>query len=362
VLWRTLDLESIKLKIAGRLEPSICVNCSMRTQPKILFVLKKRFAYGEARVSFGLVNSCRFVVNALRELGIEAEIAEVIDGNGIDREVFNYKPTHCFIEALWATPAKMGELVGLHPSVKWFIRIHSNTPFLSLEGVAFDWILQYSHIPNVQIAANNLRLATDLACLDLAAVYAPNVYLPNEELLPPVSRDKTLRIGCFGAIRPFKNVAEQALAAITFANAIGKKLSFCVNANKFETVGEPILRNLRSIFKATEHQLIEFDWSNHQEFVSLVRSMDLGLQVSFTETYNIVAADFAANDIPVIGSTEIEWMSSYYQAKTTDVVDIVKKLEFAWNARRIKFQRVNRWGLEKANVAALAAWLRLINL
>src|SRR5277367_14241 len=99
----------------------------------ILFLLKKRSQYG----SYGLINSCRFIVHALKEHGIKAEHETVTDANEIDKVVTELRPSIVIIEALWVTPVKLEELVKLHSKVKWIVRIHSHTPFLASEGIAF---------------------------------------------------------------------------------------------------------------------------------------------------------------------------------------------------------------------------------
>ena len=49
-------------------------------------------------------------------------------------------------------------------------------------------------------------------------------------------------------------------------------------------------KNLESLFARGKHALITHRWSPHDEFIEVVRQMDLGLQVSLSESYNIVAA------------------------------------------------------------------------
>lgn len=43
--------------------------------------------------------------------------------------------------------------------------------------------------------------------------------------------------------------------------------------------------------------------------------MDIGLQVSFSETFNIVGADIISQGVPLVGSIEIPWMDSTYTAR-----------------------------------------------
>jgi hypothetical protein len=324
---------------------------------KLLFILKKRSKYG---VSYGLVNSCHFIQDALSQYGIESKVVEVVDNNDIDKEVTQFQPTHVLIEALWVVPSKFDTLIKLHPKVKWIVRLHSQVPFLGTEGVAFEWLRGYHELTKkhktFSIASNNSRFVEDIrGSLGYDLQYLPNIYL-GEKMKKKFIEDDSVHIGCFGAIRPFKNHLEQALGAMNFANRVGKRLHFHINASRFENVGDAILKNLRSMFDGSPYHLVEHDWVTHEQFLDLVRQMDLGLQVSFTETFNIVAADFVVNNIPVVGSPEIDWLFAAYQANPTDSFDISDRLLFAWKMRKFNFQYFNQYGLDKFNYQAIKVW------
>ena len=343
----------------------------MSHKKKILFVCKQRPAsYG---ASYGLLNSCRFLVNALENLGVEAKLVEVIDNNAIDKEVHQYKPTHVFIEALWVVPEKFDVLIPLHPKVQWHVRLHSNTPFIANEGVAMDWIKKYALLQKkysqFHIAPNSIRMATDLKqSLGLDTVYAPNIYVPHKGVAgydhkTPVDKNPSvLDIGCFGAIRPLKNQLIQAMAAMTFANELGKTLHFHINHTRVETHGENVHKNLVALFEGTKHKLITHDWMSHESFCQLIRKMDYGLQASFSETFNIVAADFAHLKVPIVGSEEIEWMSWLYQADPTDINSIITHLWIAKLGKSFGLHNLNTFGLNWYNSTATAAWVELLNL
>ena len=148
---------------------------------KILFICKKRKSSGPGPytnlLSSGLLNSATFVNNMLEKNGIESKIVEVIDNNGIDREVHDFKPTHVIIEALWVVPSKFEVLQKLHPTVKWIIRLHSETPFLANEGIAMEWIYEYMKYDNVIISVNSKRIMKELnAILPKPVLYLPNFY------------------------------------------------------------------------------------------------------------------------------------------------------------------------------------------
>jgi hypothetical protein len=60
--------------------------------------------------------------------------------------------------------------------------------------------------------------------------------------------------------------------------------------------------------------------------------MDINMQVSFSETYNIVAADSIAAGVPVVSSTEITFVPKECQASFTDSSDIMSKLRYVYEA------------------------------
>jgi hypothetical protein len=333
---------------------------------RILFIGKKRsYNYG---ASYGLYNSCLFLANALRQLDVECKVVMVNDNNDIDREVHHYKPTHVFLEAIWVVPEKLNELIPRHKKVQWFVRLHSNTPFLSGEGNAIDWIKRYDAVrrkhKQFHIAGNALKLINDFSkSLQIPMVYAPNIYCPDVHRKPDVQqhhRDDVIKIGGFGSLRHLKNQLIQAMAAMAFADELGRKLEFHINHSPIEVQGEPIYKNLINLFKDSPHKLVIHKWCVHEDFLKLVKSMDLGMQVSMSETFNIIAADFVYLDVPVVASNEVTWMNNLYKAECTDLNDIVAHLWLAWAGRSINLQRCNTWGLQDYNSNSLIAWDKLL--
>lgn len=339
---------------------------------KVLFICKQRpMSYG---LSYGLLNSCRFLCNALHHIGVHANLVEVPDNNFIDREISRYKPTHVFIEALWVVPEKFEVLIPLHPTVQWHVRIHSNIPFIANEGIAIDWLVKYANIqkkyPQFHISPNSPKMVRDLEkTFDIDTVYSPNVYHPQESRCvsarksPIDKHPDVFDIGCFGAIRPLKNQLQQAMAAIAFANQMGKTLRFHMNNARVENNGDNVHKNLIALFKCNpKHKLVSHGWMDHEDFIDVVKRMDLGLQVSFSETFNIVAADFVNSKIPLVGSHEIEWLNVLYKANPTDLDSIVSHMCVAWQGRSINLHAVNNIGLTHHNTEATNEWKKLLHI
>ena len=101
-------------------------------------------------------------------------------------------------------------------------------------------------------------------------------------------------------------------------------------------------------------------WMPWEEFFSVVKGMDIGMQVSFSETFNIVAADFVWADVPVVVSPDIEWLPDIIKADPTDVDDIAGKLSLVYRFRRTHFHAINRIALAKSSKDAVVAWLRAL--
>ena len=339
-------------------------------KPKVLFICKQRPArYG---ASYGLLNSCRFLCNALHSMGVEAKVVEVIDNNFIDREVHKYKPTHVFIEALWVVPEKFDVLIPLHPNIQWHVRLHSNTPFIANEGMAIPWIKKYLELqekyPQFHLAPNADKMVNDIhQTFGAYTVYTPNIYQPhaNPEIGEhhiPVDKDpNVLEIGCFGAIRPMKNQLIQAMAAIAFADELNKTLHFHINHSRQEQNGDNAFKNMVALFEGSKHKIVMHDWLDHHEFIHLVRKMDLGLQVSFSETFNIVAADFVHAKVPIVGSDEITWLNMMFKSKQTSLDNIVSHLWIAYLGKKIRLHLLNNIGLEEWNDHARKVWKAYLN-
>lgn len=305
---------------------------------KLLFILKQREAnWGsyESKES-GLSNSVRFVTDMLSREGVDAVVEQAIDNNCIDRLVTKHRPTHVIIEAFWVVPEKFDVLIPLHRDVQWIVRNHSETPFLANEGIAFGWVAEYLK-RGVEVMCNSPRAVVDMVAYASACNQRTNLitYGPNVYPIPSIKRmdilkdfdDEVINIGCFGAVRPLKNHMEQAVAAMLFADSVGKKLRFHINGSRIEGKGDPILKNIQEGFSHSHHELVEHNWLNHENFLKVLEhEIDIAMQVSFTETFNIVAADAMSLGKPIVSSSEIPWLGDYSHVNPTNLMDIVQML------------------------------------
>jgi hypothetical protein len=353
---------------------------------RVLFVLKYReapyenngYSWGDSDgmgkpLHSGLYNSARMVMQMLNDQGIaDAKLVHVPDNNKIHKEIVEFQATHVVIEAFWVVPEKFEELHRVCPDVKFYIRNHSELPFLSNEGMAFDWIIRYVLTPNVYISSNAPRATGEIrkllehaypgtAGVRTLTPYLPNYYPLPEHIYRPSTwhRSKVLNVGCFGAVRPLKNHIVQAAAAIKAAEKLKKNLRFHINAGRVEMNGSPILKNLRQLFeKFPSHELIEVPWMVHDDFKAYIRqNIDLVAQCNFSETFNIVSADALSIGVPIVTSKEIAWSSELSRAdpnSSTDIADVMVRV--LWIKKNFPYFNLGVSGLKKYNQDSICHW------
>lgn len=297
--------------------------------------------YSIQKYNSGVYLSAKFLSDMLNQQGISSSLEKAIDNNCIDRIITETKAKIVIIEAYWVVPEKFEELLPLHPNTIFIIRNHSAMPFISEEGIIIDWTMKYLNYKNVYVGFNHKRTYEEFKYLaslqktDNKILYLPNYYpielIKKDKKRKLFSNDTDVHIGCFGALRPLKNNLTQAYAAIKFADDIGRKLYFHINVNRLEQNISPTLKNIQSLFDNTPNaELVINEWMSHEDFYKKCGEMDIGLQVSFSETFNIVAADLVAQGIPVVASSEIDFISKLNQAdmnKTDDIVKVLKRIK-----------------------------------
>jgi len=337
---------------------------------KILFILKDRFYNKSHSKSYGLINSSKQVAAYLESLGHECKIVQVIDSNCIDKEVYEYKPNMVIIEALWVSGNKMKELIQIprYKHIKWVIRVHSDIGFLSAETFGLKYINDYINLKkeNLFVSCNNLEFNHYLS---LTLQY-PFVYLPNIieiEFRKHYEEYKNyIDIGCFGSLRILKNQCYQAMCAIAAADELEKILKFHitvdVNIDDKNEILNPVLKNLEELFENSPHELVKHYWLENDEFHHLIKKMDIGLQLSYTESFNIVSADFVNMGVPIVVSETIKWMPHIFKTSTVKYHETIDKIIDIYKWRN---SSILRWWARRNliiyNENAKKDWTKFIN-
>jgi glycosyltransferase involved in cell wall biosynthesis len=215
------------------------------------------------------------------------------------------------------------------PDVHFLVRAHSEIGFLQVEPGAItllrdQMLLADAHL-NLTMCANSRRLADFLrTTYDANVLYLPNLYdLERVQRRRGERHDhRLLRIGSFGALRWLKNHTTAAAAALTIARERGSDLEFWLSVDR-EEHGKTVLMAVRNLFAGLPWaRLHEAPWLTWGAFRRTVRAMDLTLQPSFTETFNIVTADSVAEGVPAVVSHAVEWAPEAWKADPDEIHEI----------------------------------------
>jgi glycosyltransferase involved in cell wall biosynthesis len=209
-------------------------------------------------------------------------------------------------------------------SIRWpetvFVQLnHSGCAYLSIDRHGMRNIREVAHLSlsvhNLRIAFNNERpqrfveegLLSD--CLLL-----PNLYDPDSFVTPfyPQKMNGTLRVGSFGASRPWKNQLTAAEAAVMLAEKMGVNLEFYVNSKRPDG-GERMIEARRELFyKLRGCELVEVPWELWPKFRKTISHMHILFSPSFDETFNVVTADGIAEGVPSVVTSAIEWTPDFW--------------------------------------------------
>jgi hypothetical protein len=109
-------------------------------------------------------------------------------------------------------------------------------------------------------------------------------------------------------------------------------LEFHINHNRVENRGIEVLKNIRDLFANNINcELVEHSWMSHHKFIELLKTMDIGMNVSLSETYSVITADMVSHNVPIVVSHEVAWAHTLSKANPNDLDDIVKKMKIAFH-------------------------------
>jgi hypothetical protein len=304
----------------------------MSNDPKVL-LLYRNLAKRAAGSAIGLGVNALHSVRVLRRAGVHVEAAPVAEPVDVRARLLE-RPhvTHCVLEAPWVARDPMAELLHAFPKVHFLVRSHSQIGFLQVEPGAIqllrDLLVLQDNALNLSVATNSITLKRFFE----TAYCGHTLYLPNLYDLERVARrrsaahtSRTLRIGSFGALRLLKNHTTAAAAALMLAKRRGCDLEFFVSVENDTMGGAAVLDALRRMFAGLSWaRLVECPWQNWATFRHTVAGMDLCLQISMTETFNLTIADAVAEGVPCVVGPAIQWAPDHWKAETDRLEDIVR--------------------------------------
>lgn len=330
-------------------------------QVRIFYRNFKKFCHGLSHV--GLGNNAMLTAKSLKSIGVDCRIDGVNNAQHI-AEVLRKSPqtTHAIVEAAFFGVNEANQLSSEFPDVEFVFRNHSQIAFLQVEPGAITWFREFGRLQemtlNVRLCGNNERFtnwwesAYNQRCLFLPNLY-PLVDRTHYKVRHSPIRD-TLRIGAFGSLRLLKNFTTCAAAAQLIASRLDRNLELYMNVGRTENGGKVIVDAVKNMLANLPWaKLVEIDWQDWTHFRHTIGHMDLTLQSSFTETFNIVTADSIAEGVPAVVSPAIEWVPSHWKAECDDAEQIAQvgtNLVLDNRAAEVGLKHLERYQRDALNV------------
>lgn len=305
-------------------------------EPKLATVHACWFFYnfGATVCHIGLGVSSNLTARVLRRAGVWAELVAVNSGKQAMVELARLQAkasadaqlpiSHVIISAPWLINGDLDTLIGSFPDIQFTVLCHSNVAFISADRNGFAKI---AHIADLSQMAHNLTLAGNCEAFStwaVAALRCPCRWLPNlydTTTFKPIRlhpwRDGVLKVGCYGAPRVQKNLISAAAAALEMAEKLSVDVEFHINVGRDENqrVLDPI-RQLMAVHR--RGKLVEDHWSNWAQFRHTIGRMDVLLQPSWTESFNMVTADGVAEGVSSAVLESVGWVPHSWIAKLDD--------------------------------------------
>ncbi len=297
-----------------------------------LALVYKNFAANPNISHIGLGVSALNTAKVLKRHGVAVKAFAV--NSVVDLDAFlraHPNTTHVVISAAWLPVLELGKLTLNHPDVEFAVNIHSNVGFLQADSNGVDLLRHYVHLQkellNFKVSGNNLQFTDWLSeAYTIASLYLPNLYNLDHTVMTnrPLYNGGTIRIGAFGACRPLKNFLTAAGAALSISKQLRVPVEFWMNGGRPDGGGS-IERAIRNLLKHQPNvHLHILNWAAWPEFLDFIETLHLMIQVSYTESFNMVTADGISRGVPSVVSTAIDWVPSRWIAKSDDPLDVAR--------------------------------------
>jgi len=115
--------------------------------------------------------------------------------------------------------------------------------------------------------------------------------ISSKKIVPRTEKtDGVIKIGLFCTPGPRKNLANQILAAAQIPNA------------ELHVNGLSQRPEFSTLMKHLDLKVVDHGWMPKEKYIQTIANMDVGIQVTFAETFNYVVADFMAQGVPIVTS------------------------------------------------------------
>jgi hypothetical protein len=336
-------------------------------EPVHILIVYKNFVASVSHIGLGVS-----ALNNAKVLNDNDILADVIPANSaadIELYLVAYPTvTHVVISAPWIPITDMTNLIRRYPRITFAVNYHSNVAFLQADVRGVELLRDYIDLDlgsvNFYVAGNSPRFVEWLK----VSYGVPCVYLGNMYFVTTSSgggsrfgatRDVNgaLRIGSFGAPRVQKNMLSAAGAAVEISQETHRDVEFWMNVGREDS---GVIRSIRALIEGLPGITLQLvPWTSWPQIRRIIRRMDVLMNVSYTETYNVVTADGIAEGIPSVTSDAIYWVPDTWKAHADNVPEIARIGRYLIGDPRAGHDGL--LALERNNERSLTGWSRFVN-
>lgn len=284
----------------------------------------------------GLAVTVNGDARVLRRAGVHAETWKVRNAeelmHRLESESWRTRRpiTHVVINnPRFIPPVKFAEMAGKYTDTEFIQLNHSGLAYLSIDDKGVWNIKQVMDMEtafhNVRVAGNNPRFVNWMnGDFKANCLLLPNLYDTDSFRNPVISRTNCdpLRIGSFGAGRPWKNQLVAAEAAITMATRLGVNLELYIQTGHWDADGKHVNARKELFDGLPNAKLIEVPWDAWPRFRRTISAMDILISPSFDETFCVIAADGIAEGVPSVVTPAMEWTPETWWSKPWDQANV----------------------------------------
>lgn len=264
------------------------------------------------------------------------ECEEIENKINEDSKICDTPPTHIIISAFWIPTRKLAELCYKYKNIKFIVNSHSNVEFMHADRNAFALLKQgielQRMVPNFNMSGNCYKFSEWASIIfDEKIAFLPNLYnlegMKHSNYLdifhtPEWRKRGIIKISNFGATRVLKGNLTACAAAMEVSKKLNVPVEFWLSSGRVDG-GQSILYAIQQLTQNMPNFYVRHKewapWGNFREFIG---TMDLNMQMSMSESFNMVLADSLYNGIPAVGSEVIEWLPNNCIAKLDDANNI----------------------------------------
>lgn len=271
----------------------------------------------------------------LRANGIQSNVVGITSAADLSNFLANNPQDHVHISAPWVPTLDLSDLAQRYPETTFAVVSHSNCAFLQADRNALRLIRECIDLEqtthNVHIAGNCERFCEWVkGAFNVPCTFLPNLYYLDEHAggythHQPVGSSGPLRVGIFGATRAQKNMMTGVAGAIELARSLRLPLELWLSGGRTEGGGDPILAAIQQMVAGLPGVTLRLNgWQSWSGFRQVVGTMRLLIQMSTSESFNMVTADGISQGVPSVTSEAITWVPDRWKASVDSADDVAR--------------------------------------